>query len=228
MVERDHRLLGIPRRLRRLQPDIICIAGYPWILPPEVFAIPRLGAINLHTSLLPRHRGPMPMFWVYAHDDRETGVTVHWVAEGADTGDIILQERFPLPRGMNIVPLHESSADRGAALLTAALDAIEAGTATRTPQNDVLATSEPAVRPGVPIVDFVTWDVERVWHVLSGLHPLFREPLRGPDGAPVRYDGVLGFERSSHGERPGSVTRGPDHLALHCRGGMVRLGLGAP
>ena len=215
---------GLVRRLRRLQPDILCVAGWPWILPPEVYSIPRLGAINLHTSLLPRHRGPMPLFWIYAHDDRETGVTVHWVAEGADTGDIILQERLPLGRGENIVPVHAASADLGATLMTAALDAIERGVDTRTQQDERLATIEPVAWPGAPMVDFAEWDVERVWHMLAGLFPMFREPLRNSNGSPIRYSAVLGFERGAHDEPLGSVVEAPGHYVLHCRGGVVRLG----
>ena len=113
---------AIARRLRRQRPDVTCIAGYKWILPADIYTIPRLGAINLHTSLLPRQRGPMPLFWLYQQDDRAAGVTIHWVSEHADAGEVIRQEAFPLARGTSIVDLHSRCAELGARLLLAALD----------------------------------------------------------------------------------------------------------
>src|SRR5262245_30500751 len=112
-------------RLAALAPDVLCVAGYSWLLPRAVFTIPPLGAINLHSSLLPRHRGPAPQFWIYHQDDRETGVTVHYVDDGADTGDILAQDAFPLPRGLPVSQLRSQCAERGAALMVDCLQAIE-------------------------------------------------------------------------------------------------------
>ena len=217
---------GDPRvieRLRALQPDIICIAGFPWVLPASVLEIPRLGAINLHTSLLPRHRGPMPLFWVYAHDDAETGVTVHWATEAADAGDIIAQQALPIGRGENIIAVHDRSCVSGASLLGRALDDIERGVNTRTAQDEACATTERLFKRGTSFVNFEEWDVERVWHTLAGLRSMIHQPLLDEKGLPVRYRSVVGFVRRSHDHAPGTVQRSAAGYEVFCRGGVVAL-----
>lgn len=213
----------LDRRLAAVRPDVLCVAGYPWLLTREVYSIPPLGAINLHPSLLPRHRGPAPHIWIYHADDREAGVTVHRVEDGADTGEIFAQEAFPLPRGLPVAELRQQCSRRGATLLAQVLDATEQGRCVSRRQEDARATAAPRVTPGTAMVDHATWDVERVWHFLAGLCPYWREPLRDQRGRVVRYDRVLGFERRSH-ERPfGLLKKDTRELVLYSRGGVVRL-----
>lgn len=214
---------GTIRVLGEFRPDIMCIAGYPWILPRTVYEVPRLGAINLHPSLLPRHRGRLPLFWIYYHDDRETGVTVHWVTENVDAGDIILQDGFPLPRGFSVEALGDRIARRGATALRHALDAIESGTDRRVPQEDTLATGAPMIEPGKMYADFAQWDVERVWHFLAGLVTRFQEPLFDDTGVAVSYNRVTGFRHVDHDRVPGSVQCLGSRIELFCRGGIVDL-----
>src|SRR5207248_6360037 len=117
-LERAARELGIPiiwstgcndaavaERLCSAKPDLICVAIFPRLIPHEIIALAPLGAINLHPSLLPRHRGPLPLFWTYHADDRAAGVTIHHVSQVFDAGDIILQESFPLPRAYPVAKL---------------------------------------------------------------------------------------------------------------------------
>jgi len=213
----------ITARIAAVRPDLICIAGFPWLLGPEVLALPSAGALNAHAALLPRHRGPLPLFWIYYRDDRETGVTVHRVTEQADAGDILEQVTFPLPRGFPVEALNRLNAERGAALLRHTLTAVASGRAVARKQDERLATRAPMVRAGSRMIDFETWEVERVWHFLAGLYPRFMEPLTAEDGTPVGYSGVLGYERGARGAAPGSVTRARHGFDLHCRGGWVRL-----
>jgi methionyl-tRNA formyltransferase len=210
-------------RLRAVQPDLIAISAFPWLLGPDVLAIPAQGALNLHPSLLPRHRGPLPLFWIYHGDDRETGVTVHHVGERADAGDIVLQESFPLPRGFPVDQLSGENARRGARLMARAVADIAGRVARRTVQDDTRASSAPLVRPGARMVDFAGWGVERVWHFLAGLYPRFREPLPGPDGQPIDYRGVLGYEATASHLAPGTVVPARGGWELHCWGGVLRL-----
>ncbi|WP_329563001.1 methionyl-tRNA formyltransferase [Kitasatospora sp. NBC_01266] len=82
---------GLARALAGYQPDLVVCDGFPWKLSAEVLRVPRLGALNIHPSLLPRHRGPMPIHWAVRHGDPETGVTIHWMDEDFDTGRILVQ-----------------------------------------------------------------------------------------------------------------------------------------
>ncbi len=213
----------IAEAVRRARPDVICIAGYPWLLRGEILTHPPALTLNVHAALLPRHRGPLPLFWIYHHDDRETGVTVHEVTDRADAGAILGQESFPLPRGFPVERLNRLNAERGAALLGRVLADAAGGRTAPRPQDESLATLAPRVRPGSRMIDFERWGVERVWHFTAGLFPRFVEPLTAGDGAAVRYGGVLGYEERETTHSPGSVTPAPHGYDLHCRGGVVRL-----
>ena len=82
--------------LAPLRPDLIVCGGMPWRIPPEVIALPRLGTINVHPALLPRHRGPAAIDWAFRNGDPEMGVTIHWMDQSFDTGAILAQVRFPV------------------------------------------------------------------------------------------------------------------------------------
>ncbi|MFE5585401.1 methionyl-tRNA formyltransferase [Kitasatospora sp. NPDC056531] len=82
---------GLARALSGYRPDLVVCNGFPWKLPAEVLSVPRLGVLNVHPSLLPRHRGPMPIHWAVRHGDPETGVTIHWMDQSFDTGRILVQ-----------------------------------------------------------------------------------------------------------------------------------------
>ena len=213
----------IAARVREARPDVICIVGYPWLLRGDILANPPALILNVHSALLPRHRGPLPLFWIYYHDDRQTGVTAHTVTERADAGDILGQESFPLPRGFPVERLNRLNADRGALLLCRVLADVAGGRSSPKPQADERATLAPRVRPGSRMVDFTRWQVERVWHFCAGLFPQFIEPLTIEEGAPLRYGGVLGYEACDTPHRPGTVTTATHGYDLHCLGGTVRL-----
>ncbi|TFG51491.1 MAG: hypothetical protein E4H38_01475 [Gemmatimonadales bacterium] len=217
----------IASRLRGLQPDIICIAGYPWILPVETLTLAPLGAINVHAALLPRHRGPLPLFWIYYHNDRQTGVTIHRAVAEADAGDILGQSSFPLKRGFPVEHLNRLNGVRGAELLAGVLRDLATGRAAGRPQDEALATQAPRIRPGSSMIDFATWDVERVWHFMAGLFPRFQEPLLTDEGAPFQYRGVRGFVREADRHPSGTVLRGSCGYDLYCHGGRVQLTAGA-
>ena len=213
----------IGARLSAMAPDLVCTAGYPWLLPDAVYAGATLGGVNVHASLLPRHRGILPLFWIYYHDDRETGVTVHRLAAGADTGDILGQSAFPLERGFPVEELNRRNAERGAELLRDTVRAIAAGKAQPRAQREADASPAPMVKPGRAMVDFAGWPAERVWHFLAGLYPRFIEPLATPDGAPAAYAGVLGYRDGPATGPPGTLSADGAEWRLQCRDGWVRL-----
>lgn len=126
--------------LRNLSPDIIVVVAYGKILPPEVLFYPQYGSVNVHVSLLPKYRGAAPMQRAVMNGEAETGVTIMYMDEGLDTGDIILQEKFPIGKKDNFETVHDKSAVLGASLMLQALTAIENGTASRKKQDETLAT----------------------------------------------------------------------------------------
>src|SRR4029453_14124818 len=129
--------------IRALQPDTIIVIAYGQILPREVLEIPRIACLNLHASLLPRWRGAAPIQAAIAAGDPETGITVMYMAEGLDTGDILLQ------RGIDILPtdiggsLHDRLAQIAPEALLEALQMLANGNAPRISQDNALATYAP-------------------------------------------------------------------------------------
>ncbi|WP_019545895.1 methionyl-tRNA formyltransferase [Streptomyces sulphureus] len=110
------------------RPDLVVCNGFPWRLPPALLAVPTLGTLNIHTSLLPRYRGPIPVHWAIRNGDRETGVTVHWMDETFDTGPVLVQRGgVPLPDRFDPDGLLDELDALGAELLAEALPLAAAG-----------------------------------------------------------------------------------------------------
>ncbi len=140
--------------LSEIAPDMIVVVAYGKILPPEVINYPRYGCINLHVSLLPRYRGAAPMQRAIMEGESETGVTVMYMDEGLDTGDIISVEKFPITDKDDFESIHDRSAMVGAELLLKTIDEIERGTAERLKQDDALATYAAKVEKADARIDF--------------------------------------------------------------------------
>ncbi|HEX4646170.1 MAG TPA: methionyl-tRNA formyltransferase [Verrucomicrobiae bacterium] len=105
------------RELRGLQPDLIVVAEYGQILPKAILDLPRLGCINVHTSLLPKYRGAAPIQWAILNDEAETGVTIMKMDAGLDTGDILAQRATPIQPEDDSQTLHNRLGRLGAELL---------------------------------------------------------------------------------------------------------------
>jgi methionyl-tRNA formyltransferase len=218
------RLLEWPLRgeaLRRLRPDLLVIASFPHIIPEATLATAPLGALNVHMSLLPRHRGPDPIFWTYWHDDAEAGVSVHWVNASIDAGDVVARQALPLARGRPSRELYFELAQRGAALLGDSLRALAAGRAARFPQHEPSASYESAADIARAVIPHGDWPAERVWHVLSGLGDQRSGLVEAADRTRLAHGRATAFRREP--SRPGHVELGPESYRLHCRDGVVDL-----
>jgi len=120
--------------LREIAPDCIVVVAYGQILPKEVLDLPKYGCINVHASLLPMYRGAAPIQRVIQNGETVSGVTTMYMAEGLDTGDMILKEEVAIPDNMTGAQLHDALSECGAALIVKTLAALADGTAVRTPQ----------------------------------------------------------------------------------------------
>ena len=126
--------------LKQLQPDLIVVMAYGQILPKSVLELPSIACLNLHASLLPRHRGAAPIQAALLAGDRETGVTVMHMAEGLDTGDIVLEKTLRIRRRDTGADLHDRLAELAPVALAEALELLLAGKAPRVPQAEEKAT----------------------------------------------------------------------------------------
>jgi methionyl-tRNA formyltransferase len=126
--------------IRSLAPDVIVVMAYGQILPRTVLEIPPAACLNLHASLLPRHRGAAPIQAAIVAGDRETGITLMYMDEGLDTGDVMLQMRIEIAPDETGGSLHDHLAAIAPAALREALVLLAAGTAPRLPQDSSVAS----------------------------------------------------------------------------------------
>ena len=126
--------------LCELSPEIIIVAAYGKILPKYIIDYPRYGCINAHGSVLPGYRGAAPIQRAIINGESETGITVMYMNEGLDTGDMILVEKTPITEEDNFETLHDRLAEIGGRTLVEAMKALENGSAKREKQDDSLAT----------------------------------------------------------------------------------------
>ena len=129
--------------IRVLAPDVIVVMAYGQILPRQLLEIPRMACLNLHASLLPRHRGAAPIQAAIVTGDPESGITVMYMDEGLDTGDILLQSRLEIARDETGGSLYERLAQIAPAALDEAITHLQKGNAPRIPQDSSVATYAP-------------------------------------------------------------------------------------
>ncbi len=190
--------------LQKLQADVMIVAAYGLLLPPEVLAMPRLGCLNIHASLLPRWRGAAPIQRAILEGDRETGVTIMQMDAGLDTGDMLYKLTTPITTGDNVGALHDRLVALGAQAIVEALQAIQSGTATPEPQDDTLANyakklnkaeaaidwQQPAAQIARQIAAFNPWPVAQTQLEEKVLRIWEAEAL--PDSSPAGPGSVVG------------------------------------
>lgn len=163
---------GLKEWINDLKPDLIVVYSMSSLLKPELFEIPKYGTINIHPSYLPEYRGPKPCFWQYHDTILNSGVTVHYIDKGEDTGDIILQERVSISLGQrNKERIHQIIGVVGVKLLSKTLDLIARGEVSRIVQPKDSPTRRSRLikeEEHESIIDWENWHVERVWHFLRG------------------------------------------------------------
>ncbi|MBP3523534.1 MAG: methionyl-tRNA formyltransferase [Clostridia bacterium] len=140
--------------LKGCAPDLCVTAAFGQLLSQEILDIPPLGTINVHSSLLPRHRGSAPINWSIIKGDQVTGVTTMFTDKGMDTGDILLTRETPIGQTENAGELTDRLAVMGAELLIETIRALEAGTLLRIPQDHEAATYEPKMDKELGRIDW--------------------------------------------------------------------------
>jgi methionyl-tRNA formyltransferase len=140
--------------IRALKPDVLFSVSWDQMLGEELLAIPARGCINMHDSLLPRHRGHAPINWAIIHGDRETGMTMHYMEAKADTGDIIAQKRVPIHFEDRAIDVFDRVVAAGVELFREMLPLIRSGRTPRTPQDPARGCYGPRRRPSDGWIDW--------------------------------------------------------------------------
>ena len=140
--------------LRALQPDLCVTAAFGQILSQEILDIPKIGTVNVHSSLLPKYRGSAPINWAIMEGETVTGVTTMMTDKGLDTGDILLQKNIDIPPGETAEELTARMAPIGAELLIETIRGLEAGTVQRVKQDESKASYFPMLKKEMGEIDW--------------------------------------------------------------------------
>lgn len=202
--------------IQSLDPEIIVVAAYGKILPESILRLPKHGCICLHGSLLPKYRGAAPIQRAVINGEKITGITVMQMDKGIDTGDIITMSEVEIEEDETAGELFDRLADLSAEIILPALDAIENGTATRTPQNDDLSSYAAMLSKSEGMID---------WRKKSDV--LFNH-IRGMNPWPVAYT-ILGEKtlKVFSAEKAGSCIGTPGEIVGTVGGITVACGEGS-
>lgn len=159
------------KEIKSLNPDVICVVAYGKILPQTLLDIPKLGAINVHGSLLPKYRGAAPIQWAVLNGDKETGVTTMYMDAGMDTGDIIFKEKVTIGEDETTGELWDRLSKIGGKLLVKTLDAIENKTAPREKQGENYTTAS-MLNKEMAKIDWEEKTASEIKNLVRGLNPI--------------------------------------------------------
>ena len=157
-------------KIKEINPDLIVVVAYGKILPKEIIDIPKYGIINVHSSLLPKYRGASPIHSAILNGDKESGVSIMYIEEGLDSGDVILKETCEITEDDTLGTLHDRLKELGAIGLEKALKLIEAGEVKAEKQDDSKATF---VKPITKEQAKIDWNntKEVIFNQIRGLNP---------------------------------------------------------
>lgn len=208
----------IQKSIAGLAPDAIVVVAYGKLLPPEVLAVPKLGCINVHGSLLPKYRGAAPIQWAVINGEKTTGVTTMFMAEGMDTGDMLLKSVTKIGPEETAGELFDRLKLLGAELLAETLDKLERGELNGVPQDDTQATFAPMLKKEMSVID---WNrpAQQVHDQIRGLNPW---PCAAAvlDGKRVK---LLASQVVDGEDEPGTVHNVDGELVTACGQEMLKI-----
>jgi len=213
---------GLLGRLAALDVDVIVVACFPWRLPPAVLVLPNIASVNVHPSRLPDGRGPEPIFWAFRRGLETTGVTLHAIDDGLDTGPIIDQRSEAIPSDATMITLERSLAHIGADMFSDFLSApLHAVTMRPQPTNEGYPAPFPEAED---LIVTTSWPATKAARFINGVSPIYGsiEVLILANGQRLAVAGVLEIENSTTAATAVRLREDeawiqfPDGL-LHCR-----------
>ncbi|MBQ9780955.1 MAG: methionyl-tRNA formyltransferase [Clostridia bacterium] len=206
--------------LKALDPELIVVVAYGKILPVSLLDYPTYGCMNVHGSLLPALRGAAPMQRAIMEGHPVTGITTMYMADGIDTGDMLLKAEMPIEPDDNFETVHDKLAALGAETMRKTIAALRAGTLVRIPQDDALATYAAKIEKADCLIDF-TRPAIVVHNRIRGLSPIPLSFTHTPDGKMLKV--VSARVGCLEGQKavPGTVISVSDGIEVACGEGTV-------
>ena len=207
--------------LKAFAPDLLVVAAYGRILPNSILDVPRIAPMNVHASLLPRHRGASPVEAAILAGDAETGVTIMRIVERMDAGPMYLQRRISIESSDTQGTLKEKLAELGADAMLEAIDLAARGALVETPQDEALATYTAQVEKKDAVIDWTASaaQIERMTRAYDPW-PVARTRLGGDE---VLIWRAAIEDPGSSGHAPGTIVSVKPNPVVQCGAGRLRL-----
>ena len=206
--------------LRQIDPEVIVVVAFGKILPANVLDYPKYGCVNVHGSLLPAYRGAAPMQRAIIDGCAETGITTMFMADGIDTGDMLLKKSVAIDLHDTFETVHDKLGECGAELLLRTLALLEAGEITPEKQDDALATYAQKIEKEDCLLDF-SRTAKEVHDRIRGLSPIPLSFTHTPDGRLLK---IVASEPAEGSGRPGEViSLSGGRITVACGEGAVAL-----
>lgn len=218
----------VAKWVETLQPDLIVVYSMSRLLSKNIYQVPKYGTINLHPSLLPNYKGRNPWIALYANQDLEPGVTVHYIDGGEDSGEIILQQTYKIESGTKVEDAIDIAiAEIGCRLLKTAINLIDSGEVNAIAQTDALLYCSEKFDSNKDVIDWMNWNVDHVWHFLKGTQ-LWGIPLSLPSYGKYKFStwyigDVYSKFSSPDFNNLGTLVRHNDFFLLKCKDGQISI-----
>ncbi|GMW03271.1 MAG: putative formyltransferase [Candidatus Hydrogenedentota bacterium] len=206
--------------LKDLQPDLLIVGGFSIILKKPILELPKIGCVNCHTALLPKHRGPHPCAWVLLQNEAETGITFHTMDEGIDTGDILAQEAIAITPRDTSGSLHMRLSELAGAMTKDLLLQIQENGLKGTPQSPEDASYEPKIKGQLQFLDW-TDTAENLERKVRACFPYYIARFR--DGARTVLVTRSRADAAPRSEAPGTVVSAHPRIKVATGQGTLEL-----
>lgn len=208
--------------LAQLAPELIVVVAYGRILPTNVLEYPKYGCINVHGSLLPEYRGAAPMQRAIIDGRSETGITTMYMAQGLDTGDMLLSEKITIEKSDNFETVHDRLGVCGASVLLKTIEGIRNGTLRGTPQDESKATYAKKIEKSDCVLDF-SKDAATLHNLIRGLSPFPLAFTHTPDGRLLKVisSEVYENDRKIEGEAGQVISLDGSKITVACGNGSA-------
>ena len=209
--------------LAEIDPELIIVVAYGKILPVNVLEYPRYGCINVHGSLLPAYRGAAPMQRAIMDGCAVTGVTTMYMAEGLDTGDMLLKSELPIAENDNFETVHDKLGALGAQTMLQTLDALRAGTLVPEKQDETLSNYAEKIQKSDLLIDF-SLDARTLHNHIRGTSPIPLSFTHLPNGSLLKVYAARIYDQDKvHDAVPGTVVGLDGEILVACGKGTLAL-----
>ena len=207
--------------LSELDPEMIVVVAFGKILPQNVLDYPKYGGVNVHGSLLPEYRGAAPMQRAIIDGKKVTGITTMLMADGIDTGDMLLKAEVEIGENDNFEDMHDRLSEVGARLLMETVEKLEKGEITPEKQDDALATHAAKIEKGDCLLDF-SLDAKVLHDLIRGLSPIPLAYTHTPDGKLLKIVESCVIDADKVCDKPyGTVISVGEDIKVACGRGIL-------